>query len=670
MKFPSISLGRVSKSYTHDMSFDNNTTYPFGVVQPLMSQRLDANSHLSVNIRQLIRLAPMPVPTFARLFANNEVSFVPSVEVCPYYEAFLSQLSYKGTSQTFYPTKLPSTSNSLLLWLLINNSDFVWWSAYDSNGTLIRDYTSKLSTWSESLQNALFGSAYYPILQDDTYLNTKEDFVSIASADFKFFIDNPDSSKAILAFKLSPAGRRVRSNLLGLGYSLNADRTAVSLIPILSYYKAWFDLYAPVRQLSWTDTDAFQLIRHIEDYNWNYTIPQQTASFTVFTRFFNFLADTFFVSKDDIVSVHRADIVTTPGSLIPMTDYVDGYDQHDSIGRETGKLPAVNDQGNYFSLVTLQALQRFSRYFSKNSVIGRRISEFIKVHYGADVASSLYKDAHHVHSFTYPLSVDDIMSTSDTFEVTGDTSKGELLGSYGGKGIGFDNSSFEFTAPSDGYLFVLGSISTPTGYYQGNSGDLYVTDYDTTPVPMFDALGYEVSPVGQFFGDNGILPSQVSPGEGVDFTAGFGYVPRFTGLKYHKNIVNGDISRPSTSDSLSAYHLNRIVTPYQLVQTSMDTSGNLPICKYRFKSVDVPKASIAWRYLSQYEWLGNYNRIFYNDDELLPIKDYPTHFGEDDKFIVQTVFDSKLTNKLKSLSTSWDTYEESTDDSSLDVTPE
>ena len=166
MKFPSISLGRVSKSYTHDMSFDNNTTYPFGVVQPLMSQRLDANSHLSVNIRQLIRLAPMPVPTFARLFANNEVSFVPTVEVCPYYEAFLSQLSYKGTSQTFYPTRLPATSNSLLLWLLINNSDFAWWSAYDSNGTLIRDYSSKLVTWSQALQKALFGSAYYPQLQD------------------------------------------------------------------------------------------------------------------------------------------------------------------------------------------------------------------------------------------------------------------------------------------------------------------------------------------------------------------------------------------------------------------------------------------------------------------------------------------------------------------------
>lgn len=668
MKFPSISLGRVSKTYTHDMSFDNNTTYPFGVVQPLMSQRLDANSHLSVNIRQLIRLAPMPVPTFARLFANNEVSFVPTVEVCPYYEAFLSQLSYKGTKQTFYPTKLPVVSNSLLLWLLISDLDLCQWSAFDKNGQLIRDYVPKLTSWSNQLMNKLFGRVLFPVLPDDGYLSSKDHFVSIASADFKFYIDNADANNAVLAFKLTAKGRRLRNNIIGLGYSLNADSTPVSLIPLLSFYKAWFDLYAPVRYLSWTDTNAFQLIRFIEDYTWDFTVPQQNDSYRIFEQFIYNLCDTFFVSKDDIVSVHRADIVTTPGTTLPMSDYVDGLSS-DYIGRPSqGKLPIVSDAGEGFSLITLQALQRFSRYFSKNSVIGRRISEFIKVHYGADVASSLYKDAHHIHSFTYPLSVDDIMSTSDTFEVTGDTSKGELLGSYGGKGIGFDNSSFEFTAPSDGYLFVLGSISTPTGYYQGNSGDLYVTDYDTTPVPMFDALGYEVSPVGQFFGDNGILPSQVSPGEGVDFTAGFGYVPRFTGLKYHKNIVNGDISRPSTADSLSAYHLNRIVTPYLLDQLSMDTSGTLPICKYRFKSTDIPKANIAWRYLTQNAWLGNYDRIFYNVEDLYDYG-HPT-FDPDDNFIVQTVFESKLTNKLKSLSNSWDTYEESTDDSSIDVSPE
>ena len=511
MKFPSISLGRVSKSYTHDMSFDNNTTYPFGVVQPLMSQRLDANSHLSVNIRQLIRLAPMPVPTFARLFANNEVSFVPTVEVCPYYEAFLSQLSYKGTKQTYYPTKLPVVSNSLLLWLLISDLDLCQWSAFDKNGQLIRDYTSKLSSWSQALMNKLFGRVLYPLLPDDGYLSSKDHFVSIASADFKFYIDNADVNNAVLAFKLTAKGRRLRNNIIGLGYSLNADPTPVSLIPLLSYYKAWFDLYAPVRYLSWTDTNAFQLIRFIEDYTWDFTVPQQTDSYRIFEQFIYNLCDTFFVSKDDIVSVHRSDIVTTPGNSLPISQIGDGFDStsRDPISRENNRVPVISDNGDGFSLIALQTLTRFSRYFSKNSVIGRRISEFIKVHYGADVASSLYKDSHHVHSFTYPLSVDDIMSTSDTFEVTGDTSKGELLGSYGGKGIGFDNSSFEFTAPSDGYLFVMGSISTPTGYYQGNSGDLYVTDYDTTPVPMFDALGYEVSPVGQFFGDNGILPSQV-----------------------------------------------------------------------------------------------------------------------------------------------------------------
>ena len=112
MKFPNISLGRVSKRYTHNMSFDNNTTLPFGVVQPLMSQRLEPKAKISVDMRQLVRLAPMPVPTFARLYMNNEVSFVPTVDVCPYYESLVSQLSYSNGSKTFYPTKLPRTTKS------------------------------------------------------------------------------------------------------------------------------------------------------------------------------------------------------------------------------------------------------------------------------------------------------------------------------------------------------------------------------------------------------------------------------------------------------------------------------------------------------------------------------------------------------------------------------
>lgn len=683
MRFPNISLGRSTKTYTHNMSFDNSTTLPFGVVQPLMSQRLEAKSRLSIDMRQLVRLAPMPVPTFARMYMNNEVSFVPMVDVCPYYEALISGLSYSGTEKTYYPTKLPQTSNSTLLYLLLTSDD-TYFSIYDNTGLQIAPSDEYLLTLNGLLFTELFGRSswtnppVFPVLKEGQCLFAYDNAILPTGCDFFLNVQAQNTEQSyMIAFRFGPAARRLRSIFIGLGYSLNIDNTAVSFIPLLSFYKAWFDLYYPVRDLSWTDTNAFKLIRYIEDYNFSFIFDTRAFSssckkkmYDTFLAFISDLCNVFYVAPDDIVSVHRPTPSLAGGTDISYVDstgdFVNGVTRNDLTYQ-----PSL-DGSNGISLISLQVLQRLTRYFNKNSVIGRRISEYVKVHYGADVANSLYKDAFHLHSFTFPLNVDDIFSTSDTFEQVSDTqSKGELLGSYGGKGIGFDKSHVEFTAPCAGYLFVLGSISTPTGYFQGNSGDLYVTDYDTVPQADFDALGFELSPRGQFFGFNDIYYNVHGKANYLNLGQGFGYVPRYTGLKYHKNIVNGDISRHSTAASLSPYHLNRILTPSVVDLHSVEKSGSVAKLNLDVKSVDLPGSSTAWRYLTSQQWLGDYNRIFYNAGDLMPnTNDWYGYFGSDDNFIVQTVFESKVTNNLKPLSQSFDTYEESSDNGTVDVKPE
>lgn len=681
MKFPNISLGRSTKTYTHNMSFDNSTTLPFGVVQPLMSQRLEAKSKISIDMRQLVRLAPMPVPTFARMYMNNEVSFVPMVDVCPYYEALISQLSYSGTDKTYYPTELPQTSNSTLLYLLLTSDD-TFFTVYDHTGLQLAPSDDYLTTLSELLFTELFGSGSwtnpaFPLLKEAQCLSAYDNAILPTGCDLFLNVQAGDNSKSyMLAFRFGPASRRLRSILIGLGYSLNIDNTPVSFIPLLSFYKAWFDLYYPVRDLSWTDTNAFKLIRFIEDYKYSFILGIRTLStqkdtqrYNIFLAFISDLKNVFYVAPDDIVSIHRGSPSLADGYLLDYPDY-DGELSQAVVRDTTYNQPYI--QTGPVSLISLQVLQRLTRYFNKNSVIGKRISEFVKVHYGADVANSLYKDAYHVHSFTFPLSIDDIFSTSDTFEKVSDTqTKGELLGSYGGKGIGFDKSHVEFTSPCSGYLFVLGSISTPTGYFQGNSGDLYVTDFDTVPQPDFDALGFELSPRGQFFGFNDVYYSALGQGNYKHLNQGFGFVPRYTGVKYHKNIVNGDISLHSTSASLAPYHLNRILTPSIVDLHSVQKSGSVAKLNLDVKSVNLPGSSTAWRFLTSQPWLGDYNRIFYNTGDLIQnIPDKYGYFGPDDNFIVQTVFDSKVSNNLKPLSQSFDTYEESSDNGTVDVKPE
>ena len=682
MKFPNISLGRSTKTYTHNMSFDNSTTLPFGVVQPLMSQRLEANSKITFDMRQLVRLAPMPVPTFARMFMNNEVSFVPMVDVCPYYEALISKLSYSGTDKTYYPTQLPQTSNSTLLYLLLTADD-TYFSIYDRTGLQIAPSDEYLLTINELLFTELFGSGSwtnpaFPLLKEGQCLFAYENAILPTGCDFFLNVQAVNNDQSyMIAFRFGPSSRRLRSILIGLGYSLNIDTTPVSFIPLLSFYKAWFDLYYPVRDLSWTDTNAYKLIRFIEDYKYSFIFDTRKMSsqfnksmYQAFLGFISDLKNVYYIAPDDIVSIHRENPSLVSGSIPPFIDY-DGLPSSSVTTEDSGYLPYI-EQASPVSLISLQVLQRFTRYFNKNSIIGKRISEFVKVHFGADVANSLYKDAFHVHSFTFPLNIDDIFSTSDTFEQVSDTkTKGELLGSYGGKGIGFDKSHVEFTAPCAGYIFVLSSISTPTGYFQGNSGDLYVTDFDTVPQTDFDALGFELSPRGQFFGFNDVYYSALGSGNYKHLDQGFGFVPRYTGLKYHKNIVNGDISRHSTSSSLSPYHLNRILTPSVVDLHSVEKSGSVAKLNLDVKSVNLPGSSTAWRYLTSQAWLGDYNRIFYNTGDLMPnVNDWYGYFGPDDNFIVQTVFDSKVTNNLKPLSQSFDTFEESTDNGTVDVNPE
>lgn len=683
MKFPNISLGRSTKTYTHNMSFDNSTTLPFGVVQPLMSQRLEAKSKISIDMRQLVRLAPMPVPTFARMFMNNEVSFVPIVDVCPYYEALISGLSYSGTDKTYYPTKLPQTSNSTLLYLLLTADD-TYFSIYDHTGLQIAASDDYLLTINGFLFTELFGNPswtnppVFPVLKEGNCLSSYDDAVLPTGCDFFLEVQSQNTDQSyMIAFRFGPASRRLRSIFIGLGYSLNIDNTPVSFIPLLSFYKAWFDLYYPVRDLSWTDTNAFKLIRFIEDYKFSFIFDTRAFSssynkkmYDTFLAFISDLRNVFYVAPDDIVSIHRDTPNIGGGHDISFIDFAG--DRSTSVERNDNTYQPSLNLNESPSLVSLQVLQRLTRYFNKNSVIGRRISEYVKVHFGADVANSLYKDAYHLHSFTFPLNVDDIFSTSDTFEQVSDTqSKGELLGSYGGKGIGFDKSHLEFTAPCAGYLFILGSISTPTGYFQGNSGDLYVTDYDTVPQADFDALGFELTPKGQFFGFNDIYYNVHGSANYSNLGQGFGYVPRYTGLKYHKNIVNGDISRHSTAASLAPYHLNRILTPSVVKLHSVEKSGSVAKINLDVHSVDLPGSSTAWRYLSSQEWLGDYNRIFYNAGDLLPYRhEMIGNYGPDDNFIVQTVFESKVTNNLKPLSQSFDTYEESSDNGTVDVKPE
>lgn len=678
-----MSLGKIKvgtafgKSYTHNMDFDNNTTMDFGTVQPLLCQYLFPRSDIKVNYRQLVRLAPMPTPSFARLFAKNYVRFVPISDVVPYHEALLAKKPYFGDASSFIPRKMPYTSNRVLMWKLLWKCHWtIYYHDTKAGGYSVGVPGSDAWTnYCEELARSFYrymGFGSQPtmsqvVLQPSNYVYNNY-AITFEASDYIVPVYNssavPNATPdGYIVFKMSDAMKRLRKQLIGLGYSLILDdNTPVSLVPMLAYYKAYFDTFGLTRIRPFESTDCYALIRKIGNYEYAYDLallsnqpiknnPRNTASY--FHEFFYEFANLFYTDSNNFLAAHRE---TPNNSIISPLNSSDALleangnslNELNNIGvNESKQVTAVTRSlgSNFtggFTQLTLDVLKRVTRFVAKDSAIGFRISEWVRAHYGADVVNSLFEQSNFVSESTTPIDISDVFSTSDTADV-GTEEKGEYLGAYAGKGIGFNKNGFSFHARCHGYIFMFGCVVPQIRDFVGSDPTLYALDTDTIPLPEFDALGMELTPRGAVVGDNFICSFN-------EFTnKSFGYVPRYSGFKVKKDVVNGDMYLGYYKRDLQPYYLNRI--PYNNYMKSDNT------LRYRMS----PNASVSWQVLNGNTSIGNFNRLFY--DEGNPFTDY----DNSDNFIVQTVFDCKVKNFLKPISESYETFDDTNDNNTTNV---
>lgn len=118
-----ISIGQSKKRYNHRLNRDVNTTFPFGIVQPLFKQIMSPSDTVKVSSKQLVRLAPLVVPSFARLGLYTTTRFVPLVDVVPYSDALYAKMPYSNGVSSFVPKTLPFTSSALLTLYLLSMSN-------------------------------------------------------------------------------------------------------------------------------------------------------------------------------------------------------------------------------------------------------------------------------------------------------------------------------------------------------------------------------------------------------------------------------------------------------------------------------------------------------------------------------------------------------------------
>lgn len=659
MKIGDILLGRINHRYTHDMSANNSTSMDFGSVQPLYCSYLMKGSDVKINMRQLLRPAPMVSPTFGRVTEHTVTRFVPISEIFPAFDALLSHRSIQGNS-AYIPDSVPVVSNSLLVSALL----FVWSSVsilipdqsgnnyhpvlYNSLGQQVKTdivltLKSRISALS-SLENSVI----------DSYLSdTSSASVTLGASDYFFKNIGTSSSPFVICFRLNSIGKRIYKILRGLGYGLDfTNHNSVSALPIFAFYKAYFDTYFNTRFINWHNTSVYKYVQYIYnsgDYDDLLYLPHLIT-------FLNNFQECIYSSPADYVSIHTADplngsSVSGSQSSTPLSDY-----NIDSISWNGNSIPTLEPDGKVPNIDTsdrltfyqLQALKRLTKYISKDSVIGGRVIDWFKVHFGVTPSDDMFMPSQFIDEHIINLDIDDLFATADTYN--SDTNSGSYLGSYAGRGLGFSKTEHDisFTSKDFGYLIILGSVAPEQIYSCGDSPQLYGTSRYTLPNTDFDAMGYELTPLA-CIADYSAAPSSVWQNFDNLTSKSFGYIPRYSGFKVQKSVINGDLYLRSTRDGLSSYYLDKLIDTRS---ASLDADGS-------FNGSDnflIPGASTSWSYPTGIPNIGDWNRIFYNRGFPWYRTPRPTSPAPriDDNFIYQAVFDVKVTNDLKPIRESYD----------------
>lgn len=621
------------KSYTNKFSFDNNTTFGIGNVQPLFCKQLCSGSKISVNFNQLTRLSPLVVPTFARLKQRNDFAFVPMSMVMPSFDAFLSSSLIKGTEKGYIPNSVPCTTNADLFLSLCSKVSFAT-LAYIKADVYTKNDADFKDSYGHSVRISNMLTTPLPTLE-----NLKSSFFDFI-IDSSIFVRLGTAEDVRCCIKLTSLGRFWYSVLRGLGYSLDPnDSTPVSILPLWAFVKAYYDIYYPKRDNPWHASNYYNDINSF--YNGNFVtrtvgsltydmIPTYDSIHALFGTEPNF--DFFAPVDDSLASVATIKPINANSKASNSNTFDNGNDTANPFDirhadSNPSHVPALfndisggDDVGISADQLTL--VNRLWNFVQKSSVVGQSVKDWFKVHLGVGTNEDMFDQTLLVDSVVNDVSVNAVISTAQTTGLG--PGGGDHLGALAGQGYAAKNGSIHFEARTFGYFMCLTSLVPLSGVSCGTQPELYQNTLYEQQLPDFDALGYEVLNKSSF------LETYVDGSDRMvvgDIKGGFGYVPRLSSWKSIHNIRSGNFAVNSVKDSFIPYNVD--VLPTQALT-----------------------AGILWRFpWAQSGRFVSFNRMFYN------IENHNQYYGManplDDNFMCQTAFDVSYTSYLKPLSDSF-----------------
>lgn len=684
---PKISIGRdTNKGSRFDLSSLTHTTSEIGYVQPTFSKFIVPGSKVRIGTRTGVRLSPLFVPTMGEIDVRHYHNFIPFNTLWFPFDAFITHTNYTlPDGSTYQPTSIPYFTVKDIFRFLFSETAYFGYGTklaalrdslscsfcyYDEDdfsykavpgglllgmstdyliGSVLALYPKVIfQPYEGEIRQLTFQSGQIVMPSPEWSLEPVELTVPSAVANDFCYVSNQQltidgkSRTLIVCFNFNGALKRLRTAFLGLGYSFNPfDTTPFTPLALLAFYKSYWEHFGVNRTFNFFNTNCYKLIKYLSDHIVTQLAEGDFVSdmWLLFADFIGDLSAMTYTCPPDYFN--SADRITqrgaqSVGTNIPSgtngikSDFATGgagmYDDNYTYAQLTYSRPMA---GNAADPLSQKLAMRLLRFVNKNSVIGRSIEQILRVRYGySDVHNTTHEDVIRVGASSCPIEISAVYNNTDSGDMP--------LGSYAGLGVGSRRSKmFTFKADSFGIIITMTAVVPKMGYWQGSlkentDGINGSFDFYT---PEYDAIGWQAVKYNELIADrqHQFISSEASI---LGHSGVWGYQPFYSHLKVGHNRCLADISIPHMRESMLPYTLDRYFP--DVIQKTEDGTNLL---RADYGPVNSPQ---TFRSGTQ----GHTNRIFSDTSRT------------DDHVIMQIFFDVKMTAPMKSMATSYDTWDE------------
>lgn len=193
------------------------------------------------------------------------------------------------------------------------------------------------------------------------------------------------------------------------------------------------------------------------------------------------------------------------------------------------------------TIETLRSAFALQAYLEKENRAGGRYKDIIEAHYPVKIPDYRVSLPEYIGSTYQNLVISEVLSQTQ-YQDGGSTGDRLNLGDMAGHGISVKKGGrFEYTTLEHGYMYCLVSIVPELTYMNRGIHRMWRREYrEDFPMPEFANLG-----------EQAILNEELHAGH-VSPQGTFGYVPRYSEMKYSQSRVSGEMA-----DTLSFWHLGQ-----------------------------------------------------------------------------------------------------------------